>query len=89
MNINIIITRLSPKIKAMTTPNEDGTYTIIVNEALSQSDAIKAVVHELHHIDGNDFTAESQATILEEMVARNKKACNLHRYNFFYHYIGA
>lgn len=86
MNINIIITRLSPKIKAMTTPNEDGTYTIIVNEALSQSDAIKAVVHELHHID---FTAESQATILEEMVARNKKACNLHRYNFFYHYIGA
>lgn len=89
MNINIVITRLTPHVKAMTTPNDDGTYTIIVNDHLSREEAIKEIVHELTHIEGNDFSAETQATLLEEMVRRNTDSCDVGKFNFFYHYVSA
>lgn len=89
MNINIVITRLTPHVKAMTTPNDDGTYTIIVNDHLSREEAIKEIVHELTHIEGNDFSAEAQATLLEEMVRRNTDSCDLGKFNFFYYYVSA
>lgn len=89
MNINIVITRLTPNVKAMTTPNDDGTYTIIVNDHLSRKEAVKEIVHELTHIEGNDFSAEAQATLLEEMVRRNTDSYDVGKFNFFYHYVGA
>lgn len=89
MNINIVITRLTPHVKAMTTPNDDGTYTIIVNDHLSREEAIREIVHELTHIEGNDFSAEAQATLLEEMVRRNTDSCDVGKFNFFYHYVSA
>ncbi len=89
MNINIVITRLTPHVKAMTTPNDDGTYTIIVNNHLSREEAIKEIVHELTHIEGNDFSREVQATLLEEMVRRNTDSCDIGKFNFFYHYVSA
>lgn len=89
MNINIVITRLTPHVKAMTTPNDDGTYTIIVNDHLSREEAIKEIVHELTHIEENDFSAEAQATLLEEMVRRNTDSCDVGKFNFFYHYVSA
>ena len=89
MNINIVITRLPPHVKAITTPNDDGTYTIIVNAYLPREEAIKEIVHELTHIENNDFSAETQATLLEEMVRRNAEDGNLRKFNFFYHYVGA
>lgn len=73
----------------MTTPNDDGTYTIIVNDHLSREEAIKEIVHELTHIEGNDFSAETQATLLEEMVRRNTDSCDVGKFNFFYHYVSA
>ena len=73
----------------MTTPNDDGTYTIIVNDHLSRGEAIKEIVHELTHINGNDFSAEAQATLLEEMVRQNTEGCDVGEFNFFYHYVGA
>ena len=89
MNINIVITRLTPHVKAMTTPNDDGTYTIIVNDHLSREEAIKEIVHELTHFEGIDFSAETQATLLEEMVRRNTDSCDVGKFNFFYHYVSA
>lgn len=89
MNINIVITRLTPHVKAMTTPNDDGTYTIIVNDHLSREEAIKEIVHELTHIEGNDFSTEAQATLLEEMVRQNTDSCDVGKFNFFYHYVSA
>lgn len=89
MNINIIITRLFPHVKALTTPNDDGTYTIVVNKNLPHEEAIHEIVHELLHIEGNDFSADEQATLLEEMVRRNAAECNLRGFNFFYHYVSA
>lgn len=89
MNINIIITHLPKHVQAMTTPNDDGTYTIVVNDHLSQHRIVQALVHELTHIAGNDFSADEQATLLEEMVRCNTAGCDLGQFNFFYHYVSA
>lgn len=89
MNINIVVTPLPPHVKAITTPNEDGTYTIIVNERLSRDAAIKEIIHELKHIKGNDFGSDEQATLLEEMVRRNAEQIALDNITFFYHYVSA
>ncbi|WP_233127931.1 hypothetical protein [Megasphaera sp. ASD88] len=41
------------------------------------------------HIEGNDFSADAQATLLEEMVRRNTEDCDVGKFNFFYHYVSA
>lgn len=68
MNINIILANLPKHIHAMTTLNEDNTYTILLDTGLSREQAIKELLHELSHIKGNDFSATTQANLLEYMV---------------------
>lgn len=55
MNINIIITRLEYGIDAVTTPNDDGTYTIAINNKLCEERAKKALLHEITHIKKTTF----------------------------------
>ncbi len=76
-------------VRALTHKNDDGSYTIIINKNISAARQKEAVLHELTHIEGNDFSAETQATLLEEMVRRNTDSCDLGKFNFFYHYISA
>lgn len=74
---------------ALTHKNDDGSYTIIINKNISTKRQKEAVLHELTHIEGNDFSAESQATLLEEMVRKNTEECDVGKFNFFYHYVSA
>lgn len=74
---------------ALTHKNDDGSYTIIINKNISTERQKEAVLHELTHIEGNDFSAESQATLLEEMVRKNTEECDVGKFNFFYHYVSA
>lgn len=39
----------------MVVPNEDGTYTILINAKLSQDGQLKAYQHALNHINNGDF----------------------------------
>lgn len=76
-------------VRALTHKNDDGSYTIIINKNISTERQKEAVLHELTHIEGNDFSTESQATLLEEMVRRNTDSCDIGKFNFFYHYVSA
>lgn len=76
-------------LRALTHKNDDGSYTIIINKDISTERKKEAVLHELTHIEENDFSAEIQATLLEEMVRRNTEDCDVGEFNFFYHYVGA
>lgn len=89
MNIILIYQKMPFHIRALTHKNEDGSYTIIINKNISAERQKEAVLHELTHIEGNDFSAETQATLLEEMVRRNTDSCDVGKFNFFYHYISA
>ena len=51
--INIIIMNLS--VDEAVTENEDGSYTIFINDNLSKDFKEKSYLHALQHIYGNDF----------------------------------
>lgn len=89
MNIILIYQQMPFHVRALTHKNDDGSYTIIINKNISTERQKEAVLHELTHIEGNDFSAESQATLLEEMVRQNTDSCDVGKFNFFYHYVSA
>lgn len=39
----------------MVVPNEDGSYTVLINAKLSQDSQLKAYRHALNHINNGDF----------------------------------
>ena len=43
------------KTKEAVTENEDGSYTIFIEEKLSKEEREKAFLHAMKHIDNNDF----------------------------------
>lgn len=89
MNVILIYQKMPFHVRALTHKNDDGSYTIIINKNISTERQKEAVLHELTHIEGNDFSAETQATLLEEMVRRNTDSCDVGKFNFFYHYVSA
>lgn len=87
MNINIIITRLPVGINATVSLNDDGTHTILVNKHLTKEKIIKAILHELQHIENNDWGVEEQATIIESLVNNSFNDVDLNNYNFFFNVV--
>ena len=53
--------------------NEDGTHTILLNAKLSNEENRRTFLHEISHIDGNDFDIELQADLLERL--RHEQEC--------------
>ena len=70
MTINIVLCDI-PYAKAGTAENDDGSYTICINKGLSQEQAKDEILHELSHINRNDFDAKKEATLIEEMIRRS------------------
>ncbi len=52
---NIALKDMPTTVKAVTMPNEDDTYTIIVNSRLSYEQQRSSFKHELFHINKRDF----------------------------------
>lgn len=53
--INCKLMDFPVKGKEMVIPNEDGSYTILINARLSDAGRIAAYEHALRHIMKNDF----------------------------------
>ncbi len=84
MNIVLIYQNLPVRVRALTTVNDDGSYTIIINGRQSWEIQKAAVLHELGHIKGNDFSSEIQADILEALLHQHpKKKINMDDIQFF------
>lgn len=47
------------RVKEAVTENEDGSYTIFIEQALSHEEQCKKFVHALKHILGDDFSKEN------------------------------
>ena len=48
----------SGKTKEAVTENEDGSFTIFIEEKLSQTERQHEFLHAMRHIIGNDFSRE-------------------------------
>ena len=57
--VNVHLLPLPCRIKAVSTKNEDDSYTIILNSRLSHEQQIKSYKHELKHIKNGDFDKEN------------------------------
>lgn len=49
--------------REMVSPNDDGSYTIIVNSDLCREQQLEGYQHALRHIEGGDF----QKSIVQEI----------------------
>lgn len=47
--------QLPSRIRAMSVEMPDGSYTVLVNDGLSQMERIESARHEREHIEGGDF----------------------------------
>lgn len=84
MNIVLIYHELPNTVHALTHANDDGSYTILINANLCYERQMAAVLHELTHIQGNDFTREEQADLLEKMIHTQKQnTVDLSEFEFF------
>lgn len=84
MSIILIYHDLPSRICALTHANDDGSYTIFVNQNICHERQLKAVLHELSHIERNDFTSEEQADLLEKMLhAHAEMNIDLSQFQFF------
>lgn len=84
MNIVLTYQNLPVRVRALTTVNDDDSYTIIINGRQSWAVQKAAVLHELAHIQGNDFSSDVQADILEALLHHNApKKINMDDIQFF------
>lgn len=84
MNIVLTYQDLPGRIRALVHMNDDGSYTIIINARCNWETQKAAVLHELMHIKGNDFSTDVQADMLEKLM--HGQACadaDLDDFRFF------
>lgn len=60
--------KLPYKVKGVTIPNDDGTFNIFINSIIPPDEQEKAYLHELHHIENDDFYNEIPASIIERIA---------------------
>ena len=64
--IFVRLLKLPHSVKGVTTPNNDNTFNIFINEELSETAKLSALDHELNHIKLGHFNALEPITYLEE-----------------------
>ena len=52
-------------VKEAVVPNEDGSYTILIESTLSQEQQQQKFLHAMDHICNNDFEKECSVNLLE------------------------
>ena len=61
--LNIKYLDLPGTVKAVSTKNEDDSYTVILNSKLNYEQNISSYKHEISHIDNDDFCKECADSI--------------------------
>lgn len=83
MNINLIYAVLKPTQTAVLHCNDDGTYTILINRYKPRDKQIQGVMHELSHINSDDFYSELQAGIIEQITHDAKHDADISGFTFY------
>lgn len=55
-DVNVVLLDFPNSGKEMVVPNEDGSYTVLINAKLSYATQLKAYEHALSHINEDDFS---------------------------------
>lgn len=61
--VNVVFRDFPNRGKEMIIPNEDGSYTIFINARLNYEQQMKAYLHAMKHIVGDDFQKDDVQNI--------------------------
>lgn len=64
--IRVRLEPLPARIRAFCVEKDDW-YTIVINELLEPSERLKAFVHEMSHIENDDFRSEADVDVIERL----------------------
>lgn len=63
-DVNVVLLDFKNMVgREMVVPNEDGTYTILINSRLSSDSQLHAYEHAMKHINNNDFQKDNVQSI--------------------------
>lgn len=62
-DVNVFLIDFPNSGREMVVPNEDDTYTILINAKLSRDEQLKAYEHAMKHIMRNDFAEQNVQAI--------------------------
>lgn len=65
---------MDPLIKEQVVANTDGTYSIFINDYLSQEQRLKAYNHAIQHIKNGDFDRKVDVDKIEYQAHLSKNA---------------
>lgn len=83
MNINLVYKRLPFSVKAFHRGNEDGSYTVFINNRLCFAQQKEGVLHELAHIQSRDLRREETADLLEHLLHSRQTRPDVSGIEFF------
>ena len=64
---NTILYELPTTVGGFVVHNQDDTYTIVLNSKLSWEDNMASYIHELKHLEENDFERSLPADVIEKL----------------------
>lgn len=67
MEVRTVVVPMPTTIKAYTVYYED-CYTIVLNDNISYEQKRKSYLHEMEHIENNDFDKKCSADLIEFMA---------------------
>ncbi len=81
-DVNVILWNFPNNGREMVVPNEDGSYTILINSKLSDEGRLHAYEHAMKHITDNDFEKDDVQTIEANAHSseHHSKAEGTHKY---------
>ncbi len=59
--------KFPPSVRGLVTPNEDGTFSVFINENLSDFDKLLTYIHEVKHIQNDDFYSGKPVEEIEHL----------------------
>lgn len=63
--VTVRLVKLPYKVKGFTRKNQDDSYTVIINESLCQEKQKQTFLHEVSHIDSDDFYSDEYVDDVE------------------------
>jgi hypothetical protein len=73
-DVFVYILDMDPLIREQVVANNDGTYSVFINDYLSQEQRLKAYNHALRHIKNGDFDRNRDVDNIE-YEAHQKRNC--------------
>mgnify|MGYP003609554858 FL=1 len=65
--VYVRLVKLPTRVKGFTRKNQDDSYTVVLNENICREQQEETYLHEISHLDSDDFYSENCADCIENI----------------------